>query len=130
MDKKQTLFEKLKDDVHYLILAHCKYKDMSMYERALKQFQEDINYGQLEEMSYDERFAFLLGFEKSLLTIEEAHLLSEQMIKEKRKTTHEKSVFDILSALPAGSAIATRGDADNTIIIRIKKEIFDKEGEQ
>ena len=39
-------FEKLKDDVHYLIVAHCKYKDMSMYERALKQFQEDINYGQ------------------------------------------------------------------------------------
>lgn len=42
-------FEKLKDDVHYLIVAHCKYKDMSMYDRALKQFQEDINYGQLEE---------------------------------------------------------------------------------
>jgi len=56
-------FEKLKDDVHYLIVAHCKYKDMSMYERALKQFQEDINYGQLEKMSYNERFAFLLGFE-------------------------------------------------------------------
>ena len=36
---------------------------MSMYDRALKQFQEDINYGQLEEMSYNERFAFLLGFE-------------------------------------------------------------------
>lgn len=35
-------FEKLKDDVHYLIVAHCKYKDMSMYDRALKQFQEDI----------------------------------------------------------------------------------------
>ena len=59
-------FEKLKDDVHYLIVVHCKYKDMSMYDRALKQFQEDINYGQLEEMSYNERFAFLLGFETSL----------------------------------------------------------------
>lgn len=34
-----------------------------MYDRALKQFQEDINYGQLEEMSYNERFSFLLGFE-------------------------------------------------------------------
>lgn len=66
-------FEKLKDDVRYLIVAHCKYKDMSMYDRALKQFQDDINYGQLEEMSYDERFAFLLGFEMSLKSIEERY---------------------------------------------------------
>lgn len=54
MNKQQTPFEKLKEDVHYLIVAHCKYKDMSMYDRALKQFQEDINYGQIEEMSYNE----------------------------------------------------------------------------
>lgn len=53
MNEKSEL-DKLKDDVHYLIVAHCKYKDMSMYDRALKQFQEDINYGQFEEMSYDE----------------------------------------------------------------------------
>ena len=66
-------FEKLKDDVHYLIVAHCKYKDMLMYDRALKQFQEDINYEQLEEMSYDERFAFLLGFETSLKAVEERY---------------------------------------------------------
>lgn len=63
-------FEKLKDDVHYLIVAHCKYKDMLMYDRALKQFQEDINYGQLQEMSYDERFVFLIGFGASLKAIE------------------------------------------------------------
>jgi len=68
--KERTEFEKLKDDVHYLIVAHCKYKDMSMYDRALKQFQEDINYGQIEEMSYNERFAFLLGFETALKTVE------------------------------------------------------------
>ena len=68
MNEKSEL-DKLKDDVHYLIVAHCKYKDMSMYERALKQFQEDINYGQLEEMSYDERFTFLLGFETALKVI-------------------------------------------------------------
>lgn len=73
--------KKLIDDVHYLIVAHCKYKDMSMYERALKQFQKDINYGQLEEMSYDERFAFLLGFETSLKAIENAIALSEQLKK-------------------------------------------------
>ena len=74
-------FEKLKDDVHYLIVARCKYKDMSMYERALKQFQEDINYGQLEEMSYDERFAFLLGFEISLKAIENAIRMNEWVKK-------------------------------------------------
>ena len=72
-------FEKLKDDVHYLIVAHCKYKDMLMYDRALKQFQEDINYGQLEEMSYNERFAFLLGFETSLKAIDNAIKLNEQL---------------------------------------------------
>ena len=71
-------FEKLKDDVYYLIVAHCKYKDMLMYDRALKQFQEDINYGQLEEMSYNERFAFLLGFEASLKAIDNAIKLNEQ----------------------------------------------------
>lgn len=79
--KERTEFEKLIDDVHYLIVAHCKYKDMSMYDRALKQFQEDINYGQLEEMSYDERFAFLLGFETSLNAIKNAIELNEQLKK-------------------------------------------------
>lgn len=79
--KEKSELDKLKDDVHYLIVAHCKYKDMSMYERALKQFQEDINYGQLEEMSYDERFAFLLGFETSLKAVENAIELSEQLKK-------------------------------------------------
>lgn len=74
-------FEKLKDDVHYLIVAHCKYKDMSMYDRALKQFQKDINYGQLEEMSYNERFSFLLGFEASLKAIDNAIKLNEQLKK-------------------------------------------------
>ena len=74
-------FEKLKDDVHYLIVAHCKYKDMLMYDRAMKQFQEDINYGQLEEMSYNERFAFLLGFETSLKAINNA-IKSSKLLKE------------------------------------------------
>ena len=77
--KERTEFEKLKDDVHYLIVAHCKYKDMSMYDRALKQFQEDINYGQIEEMSYNERFAFLIGFETSLKAIDDAIKLNEQL---------------------------------------------------
>ena len=77
--KEKTPLEKLKDDVHYLIVAHCKYKDMLMYDRALKQFQKDINYGQLEEMSYDERFAFLLGFETSLKAIDNAIKLNEQL---------------------------------------------------
>ena len=68
--KAKLEFDKLKDDVHYLIVAHCKYKDMLMYDRALKQFQEDINYGQLQEMSYDERFEFLVGFKSALKTVE------------------------------------------------------------
>lgn len=84
-------FEKLKDDVHYLIVAHCKYKDMSMYDRALKQFQKDINYGQLEEMSYNERFAFLLGFETALKTVE----IIKQKVFEKEKKEYVKKYGDI-----------------------------------
>lgn len=79
--KEKPELDKLKDDVHYLIVAHCKYKDMLMYDRALKQFQEDINYGQLQEMSYDERFAFLLGFETSLKAVEDAINLNEAVKK-------------------------------------------------
>ena len=79
--KEKSELDKLKDDVHYLIVAHCKYKDMSMYDRALKQFQEDINYGQLQETSYDERFAFLVGFETSLKAVEDAINLNEAVKK-------------------------------------------------
>ena len=79
--KEKSELDKLKDDVYYLIVAHCKYKDISMYERALKQFQEDIGYGQLEDMSYDERFAFLLGFETSLKAIETITLKESDKIK-------------------------------------------------
>ena len=126
MDKKQTQFDKLKDDVHYLIVAHCKYKDMSMYERALKQFQKDIDYGQLEEMSYNERFAFLIGFEKSLLTIEKLNVLNEQSENEKSEITYEKAVYDILCTLPAGTTWISREGIEE-IVIRIKKRILREE---
>ena len=79
--KEKSELDKLKDDVHYLIVVHCKYKDMSMYDRALKQFQEDIGYGQLEEMSYNERFAFLLGFETSLKAMETITLKESDKLK-------------------------------------------------
>lgn len=92
--KEKTEFEKLKDDVHYLIVAHCKYKDMLMYDRALKQFQEDINYGQIEEMSYNERFAFLVGFETSLKAIENAIRMNEWAKK------NPKMIKELLSSLP------------------------------
>lgn len=93
MENKLAL-DKLKDDVHYLIVAHCKYKDRLMYERALKQFQKDINYGQLEEMSYDERFAFLVGFETSLKAIENAIRMNEWAKK------NPKMIKELLSSLP------------------------------
>jgi len=73
--------KKLIDDVHYLIVAHCKYKDISMYLGALKQFQKDINYGQLEEMSYDERFAFLVGFETALKKVEAIAIKDSNKLK-------------------------------------------------
>lgn len=126
MNEQQTSFDKLKNDVHYLIVAHCKYKDMSMYERALKQFQKDIDYGQLEEMSYNERFAFLIGFEKSLLTIEKLNVLNEQSKNEKTEMTYEKAIYDILCTLPAGTTWITREGIEE-IVIRIKKRILREE---
>ena len=74
-------FEQLKEDVHYLIVAHCKYKDVSMYLGAMKRFQKDINYGQLEEMSCDERFAFLVGFETSLKVVKTIVLKESDKLK-------------------------------------------------
>lgn len=87
-------FERLKEDVHYLIVAHCKYKDISMYLGAMKQFQKDIGYGQLEEMSYDERFAFLVGFETSLKAIDNAIRMNEWAKK------NPKMIKELLSSLP------------------------------
>lgn len=86
--------KKLIDDVHYLIVAHCKYKDISMYLGALKQFQEDIKYEQLEEMSYDERFSFLVGFETSLKAIENAIQMHEMLKK------NPEMIEELLSSLP------------------------------
>mgnify|MGYP000926343093 CR=1 FL=1 len=123
MNEQQSSFDKLKDDVHYLIAAHCKYKDMSMYDRALKQFQKDIDYGQLEEMSYNERFAFLIGFEKSLLAIEKLNVLNEQSENEKSEITYEKAIYDILCTLPAGTTWITREGIEE-IVIRIKKRVL------
>ena len=123
MNEQQSSFNKLKDDVHYLIVAHCKYKDMSMYERALKQFQKDIDYGQIEEMSYNERFAFLIGFERALMSIEDSDVSEEQTKKEKTETTYEKAVYDILCTLPADTAWVSR-EGINDLVITIKKGIL------
>lgn len=65
-----------------------------MYLGAMKQFQKDINYGQLEEMSYDERFAFLIGFETSLKAIENAIRMNEWAKK------NPKMIKELLSSLP------------------------------
>lgn len=65
-----------------------------MYLGAMQQFQKDINYGQLEEMSYDERFAFLIGFETSLKAIENAIRMNEWAKK------NPKMIKELLSSLP------------------------------
>ena len=119
----KDLIEKLKDDVHYLIVAHCKYKDMLMYDRALKQFQKDIDYGQLEEMSYNERFSFLLGFERALMSIECSDVSEEQTKKEKTEITYEKAIYDILCTLPTDTSWVSR-EGINDLVITIKKGIL------
>lgn len=97
--KEKAPLDKLKDDVNYLLVAHCKYKDMSMYDRALKQFQEDINYEQIEDMSYNERFAFLLGFETSLKTVEAIALRDcKKTMKKPRKLDKPLEQCGLMSA--------------------------------
>lgn len=99
-----------------------------MYERALKQFQKDIDYGQLEEMSYNERFAFLIGFEKSLLTIDKLNVLNEQSKNEKSEITYEKAIYDILCTLPVDTTWVSR-EGINDLVITIKKGILREEVE-
>ena len=40
------------------------------------------------------------------------------------KVDYDKALYDILAELPKGSATVEEGHIDNTIVIRIKKNIF------
>lgn len=60
--------KKITETVDYLIAAHCKYKDTSMYLPTILEFQEMTGYKALESMSQDDRFNFLLGFKSCLDT--------------------------------------------------------------
>lgn len=40
------------------------------------------------------------------------------------KVDYDKALYDILAELPKGSATVEEGHIDNTIVIRIKKDIF------
>ena len=70
-----------------------------MYLGAMKQFQKDIGYGQLEEMSYDERFAFLIGFETSLKTVEAIALKDcNKLMKKPRRLGQPLEQCGLMSA--------------------------------
>ena len=72
---------------------------MSMYLGAMQQFQKDINYGKLEEMSYDERFAFLIGFETALKKVEAIALKdSNKLMKKPRRLGQPLEQGGLMSA--------------------------------
>lgn len=53
------------------------------------------------------------------------HIELEKRIKEKEKEiNYEQAVKDILDTLPEGSVKVMDGPIDNTIVIRIRKDIF------
>lgn len=79
--KKKLSLELLEEETDYLITAHVKYKDMLMYNSVLQQFQELIKYGQLESMTYSERFGFLIGFKECLKTMREMRLQEQLKLK-------------------------------------------------
>lgn len=102
--KKKLSLELLEEETDYLITAHVKYKDMLMYNSALQQFQELIKYGQLESMTYSERFGFLIGFKECLKTMREMRL-QEQLKSKVAQNEFKKQVeiyFDSLSECSKG----------------------------
>lgn len=60
------------------------------------------------------------------------HIELEKRIKEEQKVTskiisYEQAVKDILETLPKGSVKVIDGPIDNTVVIRIKKNVFMEE---
>lgn len=95
--KKKLSLDLLEEETDYLITAHVKYKDMLMYNSALQQFQELIKYGQLESMTYSERFGFLIGFKECLKTMREMRLQEQLKLKSEVAQNELKNKLESIS---------------------------------
>ena len=50
--------------------------------------------------------------------------IKKRLKKQELKLSYDQAISDILAELPAGSAEVTKEDIDNTVVIRIKRDVF------
>ena len=58
---------------------------------------------------------------KNKMEIEE---IKKRLKKQELKLSYDQAISDILAELPAGSAEVTKEDIDNTVVIRVKRNVF------
>lgn len=60
-------------------------------------------------------------YSKIKMEIEE---IKKRLKKQELKLSYDQAISDILAELPAGSAEVTKEDIDNTVVIRVKRNVF------
>nr|DAT07463.1 MAG TPA: hypothetical protein [Caudoviricetes sp.] len=60
-------------------------------------------------------------YAKNKMEIEE---IKKRLKKQELKLSYDQAISDILAELPAGSAEVTKEDIDNTVVIRVKRDVF------
>ena len=50
--------------------------------------------------------------------------IKKRLKKQELKLSYDQAISDILAELPAGSAEVTKEDIDNTVVIRVKRDVF------
>ena len=60
-------------------------------------------------------------YSKNKMEIEE---IKKRLKKQKLKLSYDQAIGDILSELPVGSATVAKEDIYNTVVIRIKRDVF------
>ena len=63
-------------------------------------------------------------YSKNKMEIEE---IKKRLKKQELKLSYDQAISDILAELPVGSAKVTKEDIDNTIVIRVKRDVFDND---
>lgn len=60
-------------------------------------------------------------YAKNKMEIEE---IKKRLKKQELKLSYDQAISDILAELPAGSATVAKEDIDNTVVIRVKRDVF------
>ena len=60
-------------------------------------------------------------YSKNKMEIEE---IKKRLKKQELKLSYDQAISDILAELPAGSAEVIKEDIDNTVVIRVKRDVF------